>query len=190
MKKRNAFTIIEVVLVLAIAGLIFLMVFIALPALQRSQRNTRRRQDVARISSAVTTYYSNTGKMPFGKSTELGMRYRLDYDFLKNYIDNNIDASSAVANQNTVDFAVGCESGKTCEEFSDPNGSVYQVSLANASSSLSSDASNNMNKIFFNASRKCNADGTTMSISGGSAASIYSVVVVLEGGALYCADNS
>ena len=30
------FTIIEVVLVLAIAGLIFLMVFIALPAIQRS----------------------------------------------------------------------------------------------------------------------------------------------------------
>ena len=34
------FTIIEVVLVLAIAGLIFLMVFIALPVLQRSQRDT------------------------------------------------------------------------------------------------------------------------------------------------------
>ncbi|MCL2869540.1 prepilin-type N-terminal cleavage/methylation domain-containing protein, partial [Candidatus Saccharibacteria bacterium] len=36
-KTRQGFTIIEVVLVLAIAGLIFLMVFIALPALQRSQ---------------------------------------------------------------------------------------------------------------------------------------------------------
>ena len=38
-KNKKGFTIIEVVLVLAIAGLIFLMVFIALPALQRSQRN-------------------------------------------------------------------------------------------------------------------------------------------------------
>lgn len=47
--KLKGFTIIEVVLVLAIAGLIFLMVFIALPALQRSQRNTRRREDMARL---------------------------------------------------------------------------------------------------------------------------------------------
>ena len=38
-QKEKGFTIIEVVLVLAIAGLIFLMVFIALPQLQRSQRN-------------------------------------------------------------------------------------------------------------------------------------------------------
>ena len=42
--ERGGFTIIEVVLVLAIAGLIFLMVFIALPTLQRSQRDTQRRK--------------------------------------------------------------------------------------------------------------------------------------------------
>ena len=35
MRRKNGFTIIEVVLVLAIGGLIFLMVFIALPALQQ-----------------------------------------------------------------------------------------------------------------------------------------------------------
>ena len=49
MKKLNkGFTIIEVVLVLAIAGLIFLMVFIALPALQRGQRDSQREQDLSR----------------------------------------------------------------------------------------------------------------------------------------------
>ena len=37
--NTKGLTIIEVVLVLAIAGLIFLMVFIALPALQRNQRD-------------------------------------------------------------------------------------------------------------------------------------------------------
>lgn len=44
---KPAFTIIEVVLVLAIAGLIFLMVFIALPALQRSQRDAQRKQHLS-----------------------------------------------------------------------------------------------------------------------------------------------
>lgn len=45
--NRSGFTIIEVVLVLAIAGLIFLMVFVALPALQRNQRDTQRKNDLA-----------------------------------------------------------------------------------------------------------------------------------------------
>ena len=40
-ENKKGFTIIEVVLVLAIAGLIFLMVFLALPALQRSQRDSQ-----------------------------------------------------------------------------------------------------------------------------------------------------
>lgn len=60
-KSKRGFTIIEVVLVLAIAGLIFLMVFIALPALQRSQRDTQRRNDYSMLSTAVTSYITNNG---------------------------------------------------------------------------------------------------------------------------------
>lgn len=63
--KKNGFTIIEVVLVLAIAGLIFLMVFIALPALQRSQRDTQRREDMSRFASQINSYQTNNnGKVP------------------------------------------------------------------------------------------------------------------------------
>lgn len=58
-RKQNGFTIIEVVLVLAIAGLIFLMVFIALPALQRSQRDTARKSDVGAVASAVVSFTGN-----------------------------------------------------------------------------------------------------------------------------------
>ena len=64
-KGKKGFTIIEVVLVLAIAGLIFLMVFIALPALQRSQRDTQRRDDMARFMSQLNQYQANNaGKVP------------------------------------------------------------------------------------------------------------------------------
>lgn len=67
-KKQSTlrgFTIIEVVLVLAIAGLIFLMVFIALPALQRNQRDTQRRQDYSALASQITTYTTNNnGSLP------------------------------------------------------------------------------------------------------------------------------
>lgn len=57
--NKKGFTIIEVVLVLAIAGLIFLMVFIALPALQRSQRDTQRRSDLGRVQTAIQNYQTN-----------------------------------------------------------------------------------------------------------------------------------
>ena len=64
-KSKKGFTIIEVVLVLAIAGLIFLMVFIALPALQRSQRDTQRRDDMARFLSQLNQYQANNkGNVP------------------------------------------------------------------------------------------------------------------------------
>ena len=58
-QKTKGFTIIEVVLVLAIAGLIFLMVFIALPALQRSQRDSARKSEVGTVVSAIQSYQSN-----------------------------------------------------------------------------------------------------------------------------------
>lgn len=58
-QTNKGFTIIEVVLVLAIAGLIFLMVFIALPALQRNQRDSARKSEAATVASAITSYQSN-----------------------------------------------------------------------------------------------------------------------------------
>lgn len=63
--NKKGFTIIEVVLVLAIAGLIFLMVFVALPALQSGQRDSSRKNDVGSVASAVNTYTSNNrGRLP------------------------------------------------------------------------------------------------------------------------------
>ena len=68
MKKLNlyrGFTIIEVFLFLSIAGVIFLMVFLGLPALQRSQRDTARKQDYSTIASAIQTYKANNkGEFP------------------------------------------------------------------------------------------------------------------------------
>ena len=58
-RNQQGFTIIEVVLVLAIAALIFLMIFVALPALQASQRDTARKNDASIVSSAVTKFTSS-----------------------------------------------------------------------------------------------------------------------------------
>ena len=57
--KDRGFTIIEVIIVLAIAALILLVVFLAVPALQRSQRNNARKNDAARVAAQVVEYTSN-----------------------------------------------------------------------------------------------------------------------------------
>lgn len=63
--KDQGFTIIEVLIVLAIAGLILLIVFLAVPALQRASRNTQRKNDASAISGAVANYISdNSGTLP------------------------------------------------------------------------------------------------------------------------------
>lgn len=64
-KDEKGFTIIEVMIVLAIAALILLIVFLAVPALQRNSRNTARKGDVSRITAATTEYISNNnGALP------------------------------------------------------------------------------------------------------------------------------
>ena len=188
MKKRNAFTIIEVVLVLAIAGLIFLMVFIALPALQRSQRNTRRRQDVSRIASAVTAYYSNTGSMPFKYDSKTGS-VTFNYSLISKYIDSEVaipaDPEKTKAFREKAVFNdISCPEGKSCEHFKDPNGSLYQISLV-----LNETAPNPQpNTMYFRPETKCGSvNGTVERLDGQKTK--FTVMTALEGGSFYCADN-
>lgn len=60
-KNRKGFTIIEVLIVLAIAGLIMVVVFLAVPALQRSGRNNALNTDANNILTAVGNYSSSNG---------------------------------------------------------------------------------------------------------------------------------
>ena len=63
--NQEGFTIIEVLIVLAIAGLILLIVFLAVPALQRNARNTQRKNDVAAILGAASEFgNNNSGAVP------------------------------------------------------------------------------------------------------------------------------
>jgi prepilin-type N-terminal cleavage/methylation domain-containing protein len=64
-KKEKGFTIIEVMIVLAIAGLIMLVVFLAVPALQRNSRNTSKKQDIGRVAAALNEWESNNSGTTF-----------------------------------------------------------------------------------------------------------------------------
>lgn len=69
-KKEKGFTIIEVLIVLAIAGLIILIVFLAVPALQRNSRNTQRKSDASSVLGATQEVVNNNkGAFPTGTTT-------------------------------------------------------------------------------------------------------------------------
>lgn len=64
-KIEEGFTIVETLIVLAIAALILIIVLIAVPDLQRSARNTDIYHDAQNVASAVETYEGNNqGAIP------------------------------------------------------------------------------------------------------------------------------
>lgn len=94
-QKPSGFTIIEVMIVLAIAGLIMVIVFIAVPQLQRNQRDNARQNVVNRLKAEMDTYASNNqGKYPFRTSGETMA------DFMSRYITDKVKIENPRTGEN------------------------------------------------------------------------------------------
>ena len=112
--KLEGFTIIEVALVLAIAGLIFLMVFVALPGLRASQRDAERREAVTMFLENVKKYQTNNrGALP-GLSDSINPE---DGDM--------ISVTNGMSGDDTS--WAGFYQKYLGENFIDPNGERYQL---------------------------------------------------------------
>lgn len=115
--NKNGFTVIEVVLVLAIAGLIFILVFAALPALQRSQRDNDRRDAMMSFVNRVKQFQTNNrGSLPGAKS---------DYPFIVTVNDGV--ASDGKGDDNSSTSWVGFYNDYLGAKFLDPEGPNYQL---------------------------------------------------------------
>ncbi len=207
-KNQKGFTIIEVVLVLAIAGLIFLMVFIALPALQRSQRNTQRKNDLSRFMTAVTQYQANNkGRTPFEpiseNNTDAGQK-RIN-DFIKRYIDGSCtnttrydrfhrptSCGSQFTDPDGETYGFDARTDHTTytqgDESQTPNSQVYFFSYENnTKTNLGTNPGKITHYIVVFTHSKCGAtEGSVEWTTGTHDISMY---YPLEGGQLVCADN-
>lgn len=97
-KASSGFTIIEVLIVLAIAGLILLIVFLAVPALQRNSRNTAIKNDVQNVVGGVAEYQgANNGTMP----TTISGTGTITYDGPGTDTTISIQGTTTVATQGT-----------------------------------------------------------------------------------------
>lgn len=182
-KNKKGFTIIEVVLVLAIAGLIFLMVFIALPALQRSQRNTQREDDISRFLTAANDFQTNNnGKTPWqvGDSTT---KKKTAKNFVKRYIDSSCTAETP----DEQDSSCGAQ-------FTDPDGEPYffrpKGDAANDDAAVMYENGEDDGKvnhaIVVYSYSSCGDEGY---YTKGTGTREYSMFYVLEGGSVTCDDN-
>jgi len=167
-RATHGFTIIEVVLVLAIAGLIFLMVFIALPALQRGQRDTQRKRDLASISTQITNFSSSSrGAVPTeaaGKST------------VKTFVSGFLKGPGTLACD--TDLPRGYQAG---DDYTDPNGCNYHVIYTTNDSNLK------QGEIAYHDKSLCGDGGA---IVPSTAARDYALAISLEGqSAPYCIDS-
>lgn len=194
--ELGGFTIIEVVLVLAIAALIFLMVFIALPTLQRNQRDTQRRNDLARVSSQITNWQSNnSGKLP--KDTETGAIEAVEEETdgaklevllqkCGNQRDARNDAACLIAN-----YLNG--SGDEYNTFTDPSGWTYGLTIdtltngddITISEPIGPEDGQSKYMIYIHKKAKCDGEFATYSNN----ARDYAVMYKLEGNGVYCKDN-
>lgn len=119
-KRQEGFTIIEVLIVLAIAGLILLVVFLAVPALQRNSRNTQRQNDVAGILGGMSEYVNNNnGELPseFGADGTTTLIIGADDE---NEVEVNLGYYSAgdvtIDESTTIDEdVVNIETGSECD---------------------------------------------------------------------------
>lgn len=160
--SKKGFTIIEVVLVLAIAGLIFLMVFIAWPALQRSQRDTQRRDDMSRFLSQLAQYQTNNGGSTPAPNKEAYNAFVADYLTL-----NGKDQFKDPTSNETyyVGSVIDCWN-QTCTPKSDE-----------------ADAGWGWIRLYYNAT--CDGEKPTKKYGKNSIA----ITIKLEGSGVYCGHN-
>lgn len=158
-KKEDGFTIIEVMIVLAIGALILVVVLVAIPQLQRNQRNQARQSIAARIVTEINNYAgNNNGRYPQPD----------DWDgFVNRYLGGEEDEGVMVASDAFIDPLteenIASDTVFTAVDGIpelDPGDAVYRVGrICDGESSVSAEARN------------------------------FSYQVGLEGGAVYCLDN-
>ena len=209
---KEGFTIIEVVLVLAIAGLIFLMVFVALPALQRSQRDTSRRNDMSRVDTSLVQYQTNHANQPdnLPNPGTTAVKWEAPLD---NTFGSNCSTNIACAFVRDYMNSGSSENDGKPNNFEDPNGVPYNLVItpnwasgenaAGASIQITGGAGSKLEKV---------GDGYTIRDNGGNAFDAYTIYIIpgarcvgdsatastkrhfaimyrLEGAGVYCIDD-
>lgn len=92
--KDKGFTLIEVVIVMAIGALIILVVVQAIGSARKAQRDSERKQDTARFTALLESYKANVGSYPATASVEAALN-AYDSAMMTKYVIQNNAATCA-----------------------------------------------------------------------------------------------
>ncbi len=181
--NNKGFTLIEVVLVLAIGGLIFLLAFLAFQQASINRRDTQRREDAARIVSELQNYM---GDKIGGSAAPIPWVSLL-------YTGGGANAGvctpsiyGALASLDFNNFAVNylCQGGY----FKSPSGNNYTTVAGSVSSVPSVDQIMYYTNTSLTSGSKTFCDGTPMSADVTAAPSQFVLKIGLEKGVV-CKDS-
>ena len=122
MKSKKGFTVLEVVLVLAISGLILLAILIAIPALARIQHDSDRRSSFSKLLANIADYRTNNRKA-LPTLTGDGAIDKTRF-YLQRGADGKYSANTGV----TTKWGTFAEKYLP-EPFEDPDGARYELSI-------------------------------------------------------------
>ena len=146
-KSEQGFTIIEVMIVLAIAGLIILIVMLAVPALQRNGRNTAIKNDASAVTAGIAEFSSNNdgalptaadsdstttpGEIIIKNKTGAPATVKVQSSTKVNLVkDGSVKAITPVSGELNITFGTKCPTGVA------GNATAITPTLANRSSTL------------------------------------------------------
>ena len=134
--KKNGFTLVEVTLVIGVAGLIFAAAFIALPGLWASERDAARREDMMKFVTTLKNFqtHNNRGALPGSTGT--------DANFLVSgglggsavavtFSGDSLRSSSEGASFSNTSWAGFYRDYLGTTDFMDPDGTHYELYVAN-----------------------------------------------------------
>ena len=136
---RDGFTLIEIVLVLALSGLILSLVFLAVSGAQKSRRDAVRKNDLARIAAQLEIYYGNNN-MTYPQDATAWDSFWTTHVASGNFVDPSTDqtydkgnyrraptaatptiqadgtaeVNVSIINDTTYEICIALEQGKSC----------------------------------------------------------------------------
>jgi prepilin-type N-terminal cleavage/methylation domain-containing protein len=177
-KLQQGFTIIEVMIVLAIAGLILVVVLIAIPQLQRNQRNQARQSVANRIVTEISNYAgNNNGDYPeplVASSAKNFSKPDLALGFFDRYLGCDPTPTPATCSTGIDDPRTGTPVGVA----NGPDLLTTTVAVAGGS------PGDVAGSIAYGTNLVCDGE-TPVAASNRN----FAFLMRLEGGAVYCLDN-
>ena len=194
--KKNGFTIIEVALVLGIAGLIFLMMMIALPALQRQQRDTARKEDIDSLIANIKKYQTNNrGALPGGGSS-LSINAKYDANsrdakdtwngFLRDYMTEGFSDPSSGDSYNLK--IMSCSGGGEGYSGGTADAVCVNATKNTIDTTIGRSLEDNNFTMLVITSGKCAGDETVGALRSSNPRKV-AILYKLEGVGLYCANT-